>query len=105
MSFSNKVTVVALQPLGRHETKLDLEKWWINLKIHLRGTQFKDVMLKKWTPQATNNNRGFTETTVGSKTISAEEQSTLVGDMLETILSFIPEIAPSAVLPKATSLE
>ena len=25
--------------------------------------------------------------------------------MLETILSFIPEIAPSAVLPKATSLD
>ena len=62
-------------------------------------------MLKKWEPQSTDNNRGFTETTIGSKTISAGEQSTLVGDMLETILSFMPEIAPSAVIPKATSLD
>ena len=105
MSFSNKVTVVALQPMGRHETKLDLEKWWINLKIHLRGTQYKDVMLKTWTAKSSDSNRGFTESTIGSKTWTAEELSTLVGDMLETILSFIPEIAPSAVLNKATSLE
>ena len=105
MDFQNKVTVVALQPLRRHETKLDLEKWWINLKIHLKGTQYKEVMLKTWTAKSSDSNRGFTETTVGSKTWTADELSTLVGDMLETILSFIPEIAPSAVLNKATSLE
>ena len=105
MDFQNKVTVVALQPLKRHETKLDLEKWWINLKIHLKGTQYKEVMLKTWTAKSLDSNRGFTETTVGSKTWTANELSTLVGDMLETIISFIPEIAPSAVLNKATSLE
>ena len=105
MSFSNQVTVVALQALRRHETKLDLEKWWINLKIHLKGTQYKEVMLKTWTAKSSDSNRGFTESTIGSKTWTADELSTLVGDMLETILSFIPEIAPSAVLNKATSLE
>ena len=75
------------------------------MKCHLRTTQFKDVMLKKWTPQSTDPNRGFKEEKIGNKTISAEEQSTLVSDMLESIISFMPEIAPSAVIPKATSLE
>ena len=75
------------------------------MKCHLRTTQFKDVMLKKWEPQSTDNNRGFKEVKIGEKTISAEEQSTLVGEMLETIISFMPEIAPSAVIPKATSLD
>merc|ERR1711974_260659 len=32
-------------------------------------------------------------------------QSPLMSDMLEQIVSFMPEIAPSAVIPKATSLD
>ena len=75
------------------------------MKCHLRTTQFKDVMLKKWTAYSTDPNRGFKEEKIGNKTISPEEQSTLVSDMLESIVSFMPEIAPSAVIPKAISLE
>ena len=105
MSFTNQLTCVALRPLGSHEEKQELDKWWNQMKCHLRTTQFKDVMLKKWQPQSTDANRGVKEEKINNKTITAEEQSTLVGDMLEQIISFMPEIAPSAVIPKATSLD
>ena len=74
------------------------------MKIHLKSTQYKDVMLKTWTAKSVDSNRGFTDQTIGSKTYTADELSTLVGDMLETILSFIPEITQSSVLNKATSI-
>ena len=105
VSFTNQLTCVALRTLGSHEEKLELDKWWNQMKCHLRKTQFKNVMLKKWEPQSTDPNRGFTEEIINNKTITAEERSTLVSDMLEQIISFMPEIAPSAVIPKATSLE
>ena len=105
MNFTNQMTCVSLRTLGSHEEKLELDKWWNQMKCHLRTTQFKDVMLKKWEPQSTDPNRGFKEEKINNKTITAEERSTLVSDMLEQIISFMPEIAPSAVIPKATSLE
>ena len=61
-------------------------------------------MVKTWTAKDSDENRGFTDqTTTGSK--SANEMSTLVGDMLETILTLVPEITQTAVLGKATSLQ
>ena len=106
MSFAtNQLTVVPLRPLGRDETKLDLDVWWTKVKIHLKSTQYKEVMLKTWTAKSADSNRGFTDQTIGSKAYTADELSTLVGDMLETILSFIPEITQSSVLNKATSLQ
>ena len=75
------------------------------MKCHLRTTQFKDVMLKTWTAYSIDPKRGFTEVKIGDKTISPEEQSTLVNDMLESIVSFMPEIAPATVTHKAISLE
>ena len=99
------MTCVSLRTLGSHEEKLEIDKWWNQMKCHLRNTQFKDVMLLKWQPQSTNPNRGFREEKVGNKTITAAERSTLVSDMLEQIIGFIPEVAPSAIIPKATSLE
>ena len=71
----------------------------------MRGTQFKDVMYKTWEPKTTEENRGFKEYKVGEKTITAEEQSSQVEDMLESIASFIPDIAASAIIPKAKSLD
>ena len=70
----------------------------------MRGTQFKDVMNKTWEPLSTHENRGFKTEKVGDKTITAEERSSQVGDMLESLASFMPEIAASAIIPKATSL-
>ena len=61
-------------------------------------------MRKTWEPLSTHKNRGFKTEKVGDKTITAEEKSTQVGDMLESLASFMPEIAASAIIPKATSL-
>ena len=106
MSYAtNQLTVTPLRPLGRDETKNDLDMWWTKVKIHLKSTIYKDVMLKTWTAKSVNNNRGFVDQTLGSKAYTADEVSTLVGDMLETILSFVPEVTQSAVLGKATSLQ
>ena len=41
---------------------------------------------------------------LGEKTITAEEQSAQVEDMLESITSFIPDIAASSIIPNAKSL-
>ena len=80
--------------------------WWTKVKIHLKSTIYKDVMVKTWTAKDSDENRGFTEqTTIGSKAYTANEMSTLVGDMLETILTLVPEITQTAVLGKATSLQ
>ena len=76
------------------------------MKIHLKSTIYKDVMLKTWTAKSASENRGFVDqTTLGSKTYTANEVSTLVGDMLETILCLVPEVTQTAVLGKATSLQ
>ena len=80
--------------------------WWTKVKIHLKSTIYKDVMVKTWTAKDSDENRGFTEqTTLGSKAYTANEVSTLVGDMLETILTLVPEVTQTAVLGKATSLQ
>ena len=76
------------------------------MKIHLKSTIYKDVMVKTWTAKDNNENRGFVgQTTLGSKAYTPNEASTLVGDMLETILTLVPEVTQTAVLGKATSLQ
>ena len=82
--------------------------WWTKVKIHLKGTIYKDVMLKTWTAKEIDENRGFTaqtQTPTNPTPKSASEMSTLVGDMLEQILTLVPEITQTAVLGKATSLQ
>ena len=105
MNFTNQMTCVSLRTLRSHEEKFEIDKWWGQMKCHLRNTQFKDVMLLQWTAQSTDLNRGFKDETVGGKTITGEARSNLVGDMLEQIAGFMPEIAQSAIVPKATSLK
>ena len=75
------------------------------MKIHLKGSIYKELMPKTWTARNESETRGLPEQTIGSKPHSAAEVSTLVGDMLETILSFVPEVTLSEVLGKATSLQ
>ena len=78
------------------------------MKIHLKGTIYKEVMLKTWTAKDSDENRGFTDqtqTATNPNPKSASEMSTLAGDMLESILTLVPEITQTAVLGKATSLQ
>ena len=98
MSFTNatnQLTVTPIRILGRDESKNDLDVWWAKVKIHLKGSIYKDLMPKTWTAKNEAENRGLREETIGSKTYPAAEMSTLVGDMLETILSFVPEVTLS----------
>ena len=109
MSFTtnatNQLTVTPLRILGRDESKNDLDVWWAKVKIHLKSTIYKDLMPKTWTAKNEAENRGLQEETIGSKTYKADEMSVLVGDMLETVLSFVPEVTQSEVLGRATSLQ
>ena len=102
MNFTNQMTCVSLRTLGSHEEKFELGKWWGQMKCHLRNTQFKDMMLQEW---STGTHRDFKDEKVGDKTITAAARSNLVGDMLEQIAGFMPEIAQSAIVPKAASLK
>ena len=99
------MTVVPLRTLKGHEDKEELKKWWNLLKCQMKGTQFKDVMYKTWQAKNDDVNRGFKEYKLGEKTITAEEQSAQVEDMLESITSFIPDIAASSIIPNAKSLD
>ena len=93
MSYAtNQLTVTPLRILGRDESKNDLDVWWAKVKIHLKGSIYKDLMPKTWTAKNEAKNRGLQEETIGSKTYKADEMSVLVGDMLETVLSFVPEV-------------
>ena len=105
MSFTNQLTVTPIRILGRDESKNDLDVWWAKVKIHLKGSIYKELMPKTWTARNESETRGLPEQTIGSKSHSAAEVSTLVGDMLETIMSFVPEVTLSEVLGKATSLQ
>jgi hypothetical protein len=105
---TTQLTITPLRPLGREESKQDIDMWWTKVKIHLKGTIYKDVMLKTWTAKEIDENRGFTaqtQTPTDPTPKSASEMSTLVGDMLEQILTLVPEITQTAVLGKATSLQ
>ena len=53
----------------------------------------------------TTENRGFTAQTIGTKAYKADELSTLAGDMIETVVSFVPEVTLSEVLGRVTSLQ
>ena len=106
MSFTtNQLTVTPLRILGRDESKNDLDVWWAKVKIHLKSTIYKDLMPKTWTAKTASENRGFSQETIGSKTYKADEMSVLAGDMLESVLSFVPEVTQSEVLGRATSLQ
>ena len=61
-------------------------------------------MYKTWLAKNTDPNRGFKERKKGNETISAEEQSELIEDMLETIASYLPHISTSPIINNATSL-
>ena len=66
---TTQLTITPLRPLGRDENRHDIDSWWTKVKIHLKGTIYKDVMVKTWTAKDINENRGFIgETTLGSKT-------------------------------------
>ena len=103
--LNNQMTVVPLRTLRGHEGKEDLAAWWNLMKCQMKNTQFKDVMYKTWLAKNADANRGFTEYKQGDKTITAEEQSAQVQDMLETITSYIPDIAASSIIPNAKSLD
>ena len=49
---TSQLTITPLRPLGREESKQDIDMWWTKVKIHLKGTIYKDVMLKTWTAKA-----------------------------------------------------
>ena len=91
------MTVVPLTTLRSHENKEDLAAWWVLMKCQMKNTRYKDVMYKTWLAKNADVNRGFTEIKKGEETITAEEQSALVQDMLETITSYMPLIASSAI--------
>ena len=105
MSFTNQLTVTPIRILGRDESKNDLDVWWAKVKIHLKGSIYKELMPKTWTAKNESETRGLPDQTIGSKPHSGAEVCTLVGDMLETILTLVPEITQTAVLGKATSLQ
>ena len=67
--------------------------------------KYKDVMFKTWLAKNADANRGFKEVKKGDETISAEEQSALVQDMLESITSYLPHIASKPIINNAVSLE
>ena len=98
------MTVVPLTTLRSHETREELEKWWGILKCKMKATKYKEVMYKTWTAKNVDPNRGFTEIEKNGETITAEEQSELVQDMLETITSYLPHITSSPIVNNADSL-
>ena len=69
----------------------------------MKSSRFKDIMNKTWKPKSTEKNRGFREYKVGEKTITAEEQSCQVEDMLEIMASYTPYTTVSAVILEAQS--
>ena len=105
MSFTNQLTITPIRILGRDESKNDLDVWWAKVKIHLKGSIYKELMPKTWTAKNESETRGLSDQTIGSKSHSAAEVCTLVGDMIETIMSSVPEVTLSEVLGKATSLQ
>ena len=105
MSTTNPLTVNPLRILGRDESRNDLDVWWAKVKIHLTGTIYKDLMAKTWSAKNTTENRGFTAQTIGTKAYKADELSQLAGDMIETVVSFVPEVTLSEVLGRVTSLQ
>ena len=106
MSFSNKpLTINPIRILGRDESKNTLDVWWAKVKVHLKASDYKDLMVKTWTAYDVSETRGCTAQTICGKPHTAEEMSILIGDMLETIMSSVPEVTLSDVTSKATSLQ
>ena len=104
MQLSNQMTVTPLTTLNSHETREDLIKWWGLAKCQLKNSKYREVMYKTWLAKNADPNRGFKERKKGNETISAEEQSELVEDMLESIASYLPHISTSPIINNATSL-
>ena len=93
MSFSSKpLTINPIRILGRDESKNALDVWWAKVKVHLKASDYKDLMVKTWTAYDVSETRGCTAQTICGKPHTAEEMSILIGDMLETIMSSVPEV-------------
>ena len=83
MSFnSNPLTITPIRILGRDEPKNALDVWWAKVKVHLKASNYKDLMVKTWTAFEVSETRGCTEQIIGGKKHTAEEMSILIGDML-----------------------
>ena len=104
MSLSNQLTVVPVTTLNSHETREDLEKWWGIVKAQMKTTKYRDYMYKTWTAKNADPNRGFSEVEKNGEKITAEEQSELVEDMLESITGYLPHITSSPIINNAVSL-
>ena len=66
MSFnSNPLTITPIRILGRDEPKNDLDVWWAKVKIHLKASNYKDLMAKTWTAQEDSETRGLAQQTIG----------------------------------------
>ena len=75
-STTTQLNITPLRPLGRDESRQDIDTWWTKVKIHLKGTIYKDVMVKTWTAKDSSENRGFTgQITLSSKVHSPNEVS------------------------------
>ena len=59
------------------------------MKVHLKASNYKELMVKTWTAQEVSETRGFAQQTINGKSHTAEEVSVLVGDMLEAIISSV----------------
>ena len=66
-NFTNSV----LRQLGEHEDKTSLDKWFDHLRSNFRTSSFKDVLDLEWSSLSTDPNRGFMDTEIGGKKITA----------------------------------
>ena len=99
------MTVVPVRCLDSHEEEEELEQWWRLMEHLIRSSPFKSTLNITWIPKAVEKNRGFKDCQMRGQTVTAEEQSCQVEDMLEFMASFMPDIAASAVIPEAKSLD
>ena len=106
MSFtSNQLTITPIRPLGTDESKNDIDVWWAKVKVHLKNSNYKELMVMTWTAQEISETRGLEKMTINGKEHTPEQASILVGDMLEAIISAVPEVTLSDVTSGATSLQ
>merc|ERR1711974_251856 len=74
MSFtSNQLTITPVRVLGRDESKNDLDVWWAKVKVHLKNSNYKELIVKTWTAQQDSETRGLTQQTINGKSHTPEE--------------------------------
>ena len=69
----------------------------------MKSSPFKDMLNKTWLPKLAEKNRGFKDFKVGEKTVTAEEQSCRVEDMLELMASYMPCVDATVIIFEAQS--